>query len=875
MSVVVDLHTQNIQYIENQGSLMLFASATLISQPDSPVDTVTISLANPSAAESLAVTTLSDGYSASFDVDTGVLTITSGSGDVSDATWESVLRSVRYTNASDNPSTEQTVTVVASDTIGPDIADSLSVNAVMTLTAVNDAPVIAGDLTAAVDAGGVYLLTLGDLAAVDPDDSATELTVTVQTLLNGLVMVDGVVASSFTLQDIIDGKVTFVHDGSVTTQAGFGFTLADGGEDGADPAIGNIDLTVIPENHAPQQMATLIDQAIQIGRTDWNYDLGTAFADPDAGDVLHYSVTLVNGDPLPFWMYVDTSTGIVSGNPGFEDRGTYSLRVTATDQHGLSVSNVPLALAVTAFDAGQLMVGDSGNDVFAGTASNDTVTYAFASAGVTVSLALKTPQNTVGAGLDTLSNINNLIGSNQADNLTGDALGNVLDGGAGVDMMKGAGGDDVYVVDNSGDVVTEGLNAGIDTVLSSVTLVLKNNVENLVLLGTQAINGTGNNLANIITGNAASNTLNGGAGADSLIGGFGDDSYTVDNTGDVITEDLTGGTDKISSSISYTLPNNVETLFLTGTLAIDGVGNDLANILQGNAAANILDGAAGADVLKGGTGDDVYGVDNGADTVTEALNAGTDKIRSTVTFTLPNNVENLELLGTVAINGNGNTLGNILTGNAANNVLNGAAGVDTLVGGLGDDGYTVDNAGDVVTELPNEGIDRVSSSVSYILPDNVENLTLTGSAAINATGNDLNNSITGNAAANIINGGAGHDVLNGGSGDNTLTGGSGTDYFQFRVAGHTDTITDFNVVDDTIKLDKKVFSVFTNPLPSPIAPGQFVTGTQALDANDFIIYNKTTGAVFYDADGSGVGEAVQFVGVTPGLSLTNADFHVI
>lgn len=214
-------------------------------------------------------------------------------------------------------------------------------------------------------------------------------------------------------------------------------------------------------------------------------------------------------------------------------------------------------------------------------------------------------------------------------------------------------------------------------------------------------------------------------------------------------------------------------------------------------------------------------------------------------------------------------------GNAAANNLDGAAGADTLTGGLGDDAYIVENAGDVVTEQFNEGIDRVSSSVSYILPVNVETLTLTGNAAISATGNDLNNSVTGNAAANFIDGGAGHDVLNGGSGNNTLTGGSGIDYFQFRVAGHVDTITDFNVVDDTIKLDKKVFSVFTNPLPSPIAPGQFITGTQALDANDFIVYDKTTGVVFYDADGNGTGEAVQFISVTPGLALTNADFHVI
>ena len=245
--------------------------------------------------------------------------------------------------------------------------------------------------------------------------------------------------------------------------------------------------------------------------------------------------------------------------------------------------------------------------------------------------------------------------------------------------------------------------------------------------------------------------------------------------------------------------------------------------------------------------------------ITEVSNAGTDKVNSSVSYTLPSQVETLFLTGTLAINGVGNDLANLLQGNAA-------AGVDTLTGGLGDDAYIVENAGDVVTEQFNEGIDRVSSSVSYILPVNVETLTLTGNATISATGNDLNNSITGNTAANFIDGGAGHDVLN---------GGSGIDYFQFRVTGHVDTITDFSVADDTIKLDKKVFSVFTNPLPCPIAPGQFITGTQALDANDFIVYDKTTGAVFYDADGNGAGEAVQFINVTPGLALTNGDFHVI
>jgi len=303
-----------------------------------------------------------------------------------------------------------------------------------------------------------------------------------------------------------------------------------------------------------------------------------------------------------------------------------------------------------------------------------------------------------------------------------------------------------------------------------VTYTLSANMENLTLTGALAINGTGNSLANSITGNTADNVLNGGTGADSLIGGSGNDTYTVDNAGDVVTENLSEGTDKINSNVTYILSPNVENLTLTGALAINGTGNDLVNTLLGNSAANLLDGGSGADALRGGAGDDTYVVDNVGDVITENLNAGTDKVNSSVTYTIRGNIENLELTGVSAINGTGNTLANTITGNSANNILNGAAGADTLIGGLGNDTYTVDNAGDVVTENLGEGTDKVNSSVTYALSPNVENLTLTGALAINGTGNDLANSITGNAADNELNGGAGNDTLNGGAGTNTLIG---------------------------------------------------------------------------------------------------------
>ena len=177
-------------------------------------------------------------------------------------------------------------------------------------------------------------------------------------------------------------------------------------------------------------------------------------------------------------------------------------------------------------------------------------------------------------------------------------------------------------------------------------------------------------------------------------------------------------------------------------------------------------------------------MDNVGDVTTELAAEGTDLVNSSITWTLAANVENLTLTGTAVINGTGNTLDNVITGNssvntlnggAGNDTLNGAAGADTLVGGAGNDSYTVDNVGDIVTELANEGTDAVQSSVTFTLAANVENLTLTGTSAVNATGNTLNNVLTGNAAANVLNGGAGNDTLTDSAGANVYVGGAGND----------------------------------------------------------------------------------------------------
>lgn len=415
------------------------------------------------------------------------------------------------------------------------------------------------------------------------------------------------------------------------------------------------------------------------------------------------------------------------------------------DLHGSAANDVLLGTA-----AGNALYGDAGQDSLFGLAGDD--------------------------GLYGGADNDDLNGGTGNDRLDGGAGDDRLDGETGNDTMAGGTGNDTYVVDSAGDVVTENPNEGIDIVNASIGYALGANVEKLVLTGLAAITGTGNELDNTLTGNSASNVLDGGTGNDAMSGGLGDDTYVVESAGDTVIERPNEGNDTVRASVSHALSANVENLVLTGTAAIDGIGNSLNNSLTGNSAANVLDGGAGNDSMAGGQGDDTYVVDSAGDVVTEKANEGTDTVKSSIDYVLGANLENLVLIG-AAIKATGNALANSLTGNLANNVLDGGAGSDSMAGGFGDDIYVVDSTGDVVIENGGEGTDTVKSSVTYGLSANVENLVLTGTAAINGTGNGLNNVLTGNSAANRLDGGAGDDRLDGGAGGDTMAGGTGDDSY--------------------------------------------------------------------------------------------------
>jgi serralysin len=200
-----------------------------------------------------------------------------------------------------------------------------------------------------------------------------------------------------------------------------------------------------------------------------------------------------------------------------------------------------------------------------------------------------------------------------------------------------------------------------------------------------------------------------------------------------------------------------------------------------------------------------------------------------------------------------------------------------MIGGDGNDIYFVDNVGDVVIESAGEGNDTVQSTVTYTLSADVDRLFLTGAAATDGTGNDIQNVLLGNSAANTLSGQGGNDLIYGELGNDTLTGGTGLDAFYFRTAlnesTNLDVITDFSHVDDAIFIDNAIFTGLAN---GALAASAFTTGTAAADASDRIIYDTTTGALYFDADGLGGVDQVQFATLSNLASGVNAgDFFVI
>ena len=604
--------------------------------------------------------------------------------------------------------------------------------------------------------------------------------------------------------------------------------------------------------------------------------------------------------------------------------------VLSADLENLTLTGT--ALSGTGNTVGNVITGNAGNNTLDGGAGNDTLnggagndTYVVestldviveAAAGGTDTV-ISSATYTLGAELENLTltgsavlsgtgtAVANVITGNAASNLLAGLGGNdtllglagndTLDGGAGVDSLVGGLGNDSYIVDSAADVLVEAAGEGIDTVSSSVDYVLSADLENLTLTGT-ALSGTGNTVGNVITGNAGNNTLDGGAGNDTLNGGAGNDIYTVDSLLDVIVEGATGGSDTVNSSVNYTLGANLEVLNLIGA-ALNGTGSAEANQINGNAANNLLSGLGGNDTLVGLAGDDTLNGGIGND----LLSGGAGLDLFVFNSLLASNLDTISdfaagdlfqldrTIFTALSAGTTLTAAEFLAGAGVANATNAQQRIlhNTTSGALL---YDADGNG--------TGLALQFASVAVGAPIGAAVFRLTGGAtpppppppnpgvingtvgADNLVGGAGNETLNGLAGNDTLNGAAGNDTLNGGSGSDLLTGGIGTDSFLLADApGATniDRITDFALGDRLLISG----SAYTGLTLGAVTATQFIEVRSTRDpvvsatAATRLIFDRDTGNLFHDPDGTGTQSIQQILSSTNGYRFAIADFTVV
>ncbi|MEQ1738789.1 MAG: calcium-binding protein [Methyloglobulus sp.] len=543
----------------------------------------------------------------------------------------------------------------------------------------------------------------------------------------------------------------------------------------------------------------------------------------------------------------------------------------------------------------------------AGTTDKLTVTNYFLTDGVNTSIveAVKFADGTIW-DVAALKNLV-LTGTSATDTVQGYATSDILYGLGGNDTLYGRTGDDILYAGADNDYLYG--EDGNDT--------LDGGIGNDIFYG-----GNGNDILrggdgiDSLNGDAGDDILDGGLGNDNLTGGAGSDTYlfgrgagqdAINNTdtsgaksdsiqfaadiavtdiissrtGNNLVLSISGSTDKITVS-NYFLNDGNNTALVEAIKFADGTVWNLETVkllvLQGTGATETLQGYVTADTLNGFGGNDyIYGRAGN-----DSLNGGADN-----DYIYGEDGDDL-LDGGIGVDvlygGNGNDIlqggeGNdSLIGDAGNDTLDGGLGNDSMSGGAADDVYVI-GVGDTVSEAANAGIDSVTSSITYTLGNNVENLTLTTVASLNGTGNTLDNILTGNSVINSLSGAAGNDTLAGGTGNDMLTGGLGSDTFvfdaQFDAINNVDAIVDFSSVDDTIILENAIFNSLANT--GTLVAGNFVSGAgaTALDGDDFLVYDTTDGSLYYDADGSGAGVQAKIVSLTGIPALTADDVMII
>ena len=696
-----------------------------------------------------------------------------------------------------------TVRVSATDRAGAQASSSFA----LTVRNVNDAP----NVTQAIENGEAtedQLWTLaippGTFEDVDDGDTLTYSA----TLANGDLLPDWI--SFDPAAHTLSGTPLNADVGVLNLK----ITAADRAGAGASSTFV---LTVVNANDAPTIGALVGDQSAAETRSFSVQLPGDLFADVDAGDVLSWSVQQAGGEALPAWLGFDGSTRTLTGTPKPGDGGPLALRVTVTDAAGAS-SSQPFTLKVDSLPALALPLSAQNTledqpwtfTVPAGTFIDrdpgDALSY---SASLADGTALPswlmfngqsrtfqgTPLNAdVGA-----INLKVTASDTQGLSVSSEfalAIANVNDAPVLAQPLgnQAAAEDQPWNYTVPAGAFRE-VDAG-DTLSYRATLANGAALPNWLSFnaGTRTFDGMPQNMdvGDVALTVVATDTAGAAASANFTV--------TVANVNDApaAVGALAAWSVVAGDAVSYTVPTSAFTDVDQGDVLTYS-----ASVANGAALPSWLAFDPGTRAFSG-----TPSAGDSGDLVLKVTATDTGGLSAQQTIGL--HVES----GLVLSGGGGN---DVLTGRAGNDYLDGGVGADRMAGGKGDDTYVVDTVGDVVTEVANEGIDLVYAGVTYTLPANVENLTLTGSAlgapsshvpagvtlptlpanssapGTNATGNDRDNVLVGNERKNTLTGGAGNDTLDGGAGDDKLVGGIGNDTYILRRGYGADTITE----DDT------------------------------------------------------------------------------